>query len=322
MVAVTGATGFLASHVVANLLEKGCKVIGTVRNIKDGGRYWPLLKLKQAPDMLQLVEADLSNEEGFVKAFEGVDCVVHAASPFFTRVEDDADAEARLLTPACKGTEHVLNACKKAGVKRVVVTSSIAAMYRQRPQEGFVSGVPPSLDADTWSDVEYMRESKQWYPLSKTLAEKAAWALADSLGLDVRVCNPSLILGPTFTPHMNESLKTIRALLDGRRKEMKNYVVGLVDVRDAAEAHYLLLAKDEAKGRHLCLGQFVDFLTVREEVAKVVGYSREVAEVVGGPKQVPAFDVSQLTKLGMTYRPLRECLEDTAQGLVTMGHLR
>lgn len=321
-VAVTGATGYLAAHVVRVLLEKGCKVHGTVRDMGEEGRYWPLQCLPNAPKNLRLYEAELDDEDAFFTAFLGCDAVVHLASPFFTRVADDADAEERLIKPAVEGTQNVLRACKRTGIKRVVLTSSIAAMYRQRPDASFANGVPPAITDDTWSDVDFMRETKQWYPLSKTLAEKAAMEFAEAEQLDVRVCNPSLVLGPAITPHLNESLKSVKVLVDGKRKELKNYILGVVDVRDAAEAHYLLLAREEAKGRHLCLGQFVDFLKVRDEVAEIVGFSRFTAAVTGGPKDVPSFNVSKLNKLGMKYRPLTECLEDCLQGLVNHGHLR
>ena len=128
-VLVTGATGFIASRIVEQLLAAGTHVRGTVRNLKKPGDIQVLQQLPGAFERLELVEADLLREGSFDKAADGCDAVVHAASPYALTVRD---AQKELVDPAVIGTNNVLNACERAGsVKRVVVTSSMATVSDQ-----------------------------------------------------------------------------------------------------------------------------------------------------------------------------------------------
>lgn len=168
IVLVTGASGYVAGHVVSQLLAAGHHVRGTVRDAQDVAKTSHLRALPHAAERLELVEANLLEPASLVAAAKGCVACMHTASPFFnSSVEEDS-----LLKPAVEGTLGVLRACHAAGVHRVVLTSSTAAVFVKVTQEGHV------FTEEDWSDEEMMRQNRVLYPLSKTLAERAAWEFA------------------------------------------------------------------------------------------------------------------------------------------------
>lgn len=168
---VTGASGYIASDLIANLLSRGLFVHGTVRSTSPG-KCSHLLELPGARERLQLFEADLKGPSaGFVEAIKGCSIVFHTACPFVYNARAACLGEDFFVGPAVQGTETVLAACREAGgIKRVVMTSSCAAIFKKNVPEGHVYS-----EVD-WNDPEELATRKMWYSIGKTKQEQAAWA--------------------------------------------------------------------------------------------------------------------------------------------------
>ncbi|KAL5980321.1 NADPH-cytochrome p450 reductase [Asimina triloba] len=238
-VCVTGAGGYIASWLVKLLLEKGYTVKGTVRNPEDP-KNCHLKALEGAEKRLILCKADLLDREGMQEAINGCDGVFHTASP----VTDDPE---QMVEPAVNGTKNVINAAADAGVRRVVFTSSIGAVYmdpNRSPDE--------VVDESCWSDLDFCKNTKNWYCYGKAVAEQAAWEVSRERGVDLVVVNPVLVLGPVLQPTINASIVHVLKYLTGSAKTYANSVQAYVDVRDVAAAHILVLETPSASGRYLC----------------------------------------------------------------------
>jgi len=241
---VTGASGFLASHVVKQLLEGGeVMVRGTVRNLANEKKVAPLRKLapENAKYELELVEADLTNKESWVEAVKDCTYVIHVASPF--PAENPRD-EMEVIGPAVEGTKNVLEACAKTkgGVKRVVLTSSCAAIYAGRYNEGKV------FTEEDWA----LEEGSTPYEKSKARAEKAAWELVKNLSDDEKfelcVINPGFILGPVLQGSTCTSMEFHRRLLQREVPMVPRISFPMCDVRDVAGAHIAAMTSPKAPG--------------------------------------------------------------------------
>ncbi|KAG0568141.1 hypothetical protein KC19_7G189600 [Ceratodon purpureus] len=241
-VCVTGASGFIASWVVKLLLERGYIVRGTVRNPEKSKH---LLELPGAGERLKLVEADLLKPGAFDSAVQGCDGVFHTASPFFHKNVTDPDAQ--LIDPAVKGTLNVLESCAKAKPRRIVLTSSVAAVSYTPKKEG-----ASVVDESFFSDPDLCRKEQRWYVLSKTLAELAAWDYVKEHNLDMVTINPTMVIGPVLQSAMNTSTETVLEYLNGTTKTFANFCLGWVGVKDVAMAHILAYEKPEAEGRYIC----------------------------------------------------------------------
>lgn len=190
LILVTGASGYIATHIVKKLLEKGYRVRGTVRSLRDEKKVGPLRQLAQNSRFeLELVEADLMNEDSWSNAVKGCTYVLHTASPFPLKQPSNED---ELIRPAVNGTLFVFRACVQEGsrVKRVVLTSSIAAIAGNTYKNGY------TYSEKDWPDVQGLEP----YLKSKTLAEKAAWDFVrdrEKNGLpcfELSVINPGLVM--------------------------------------------------------------------------------------------------------------------------------
>ncbi|XP_076453642.1 uncharacterized protein LOC143288872 [Babylonia areolata] len=250
-VLVTGASGYLASHVVQQLLEAGHMVRGTVRNVKDEVKVQHLYDLcPLARENLQLVEADLLEEDCWLPAVEGVDQVIHTASPYPSS-EPPPGQEDTVLRPAVEGTLHVLRACVRAqSVQRVVLTSSVVAVNWSRTNSGQYH-----TEKD-WSDAKDLDVCG----LSKLKAEKAAWdfmaTVPEDRGLELAVINPAIILGPPLQGTHCTSTLVLQKLLDRLIPALPKLDFPIADVRDVAQAHLRAMTTPEAAGhRHIiCSG--------------------------------------------------------------------
>lgn len=238
---VTGASGFVATEVIAQLLAKGYQVRGTVRSTKDQDKVAHLKALGEAlPGVLTLHEADLLKAGSFDDVIEGADYVFHTASPYKIGVPADS-----LLKPAIEGTRTVLNSVvkHKASVKRVVLTSSFAAVVK--PEKGPKNG--QYYTEEDWND-EAKADEQTGYYLSKTLAEKEAWKIAEENGIDLVTINPTAIFGPVISARTDAtSVQQVKALVEGAN----TLYVWECDVRDVARAHVLAAEVPSAKGRYL-----------------------------------------------------------------------
>lgn len=236
---VTGASGFLASHVVLQLLAGGHRVRGSVRNEARAGRIRKALDGQGArTERLDFVRLDLTSDHGWAAAMDGIDFLVHTASPFVTYIPDDED---ELIRPAVEGTERALRAALDASVKRVVLTSSEAAVVRGHPKNRNAA----FSEAD-WAVIDGPGMTP--YFRSKTLAEQKAWQIMEAAGrrADLTVINPGFILGPLLDDDVGTSGALIQRFMKGGGPGMPRLVAAVVDVRDVAELH--VRALDDARG--------------------------------------------------------------------------
>ena len=239
-VCVTGASGFIASHLVKQLLDKGYHVKATVRS--DASKYPYLTSLAGADKRLELVKANLLDNGVFDSIVADCDAVLHTASPYIVNVKDP---QKDLVDPAVKGTLNVLSSCaKSSSVKRVVLTSSMAAITDE-PQDGKIFS-----EAD-WNTKSDLKRNPYYY--SKTLAERSAWDFVESSkpGFDLVVINPFMVIGPSLSPGLNESNKIFSDMLSGKYPAIMALIWGIVDVRDVAKAHVLAMETAGASGRYL-----------------------------------------------------------------------
>jgi dihydroflavonol-4-reductase len=261
-VLVTGGSGFLGGWCVAELLRRGHPVRTTVRDLSREaelrGRVRELADLPaDADDRLTVLAADLLDDDGWDRAVDGCDRVLHVASPFPLVQPKDPDD---LIVPAREGTLRVLRAALQAGAARVVVTSSVAAVGGSAK----ASGRP--LDESDWTDLE--DSTLTAYARSKTIAERAAWDLVEEMGETERlaVVNPGAILGPVSGPDRSPSLEVIQRLLNGMPGTPR-IGFNLVDVRDVADLQIRAMTDPKAGGKRLVAVRSFEWMA---DVAKVL----------------------------------------------------
>ncbi|CAN4110314.1 unnamed protein product [Withania somnifera] len=246
-VCVTGASGFIASWIVKLLLQRGYTVNATVRDLNDTNKVAHLLSLDGANERLHLFKAELLEEQSFNPAIDGCEGVFHTASPVFLT----GKSKEELVDPAVKGTLNVLQSCAKSpSVRRVVITSSTASVICNRNMS-----TPGAVADETWySDPEFCEEKKDWYQLSKTLAEQAAWKFAKENGIDLVTLHPGLVIGPLLQPTLNFSCEVIVNFIKEGKEAWSGGTYRFVDVRDVANAHILAFEVPSANGRYCLVG--------------------------------------------------------------------
>jgi nucleoside-diphosphate-sugar epimerase len=264
-VLVTGGSGYIGSHCILRLLADGHRVRTTVRSLAREAEVRAMLKAGGAVpgDALTFAAADLMKDEGWAAAAAGCEYVLHVASPLQVDVPKD---ENEIIGPARAGTLRVLRAAREAGVKRVVLTSSFAAVgYGHGPMDR-------PFDERDWTDPAAPFLSA--YTKSKTLAEKDAWEFVGAeggergkgqagKGLELATVNPVVVLGPVLGPDYSASLEMLKILLSGSLPGCPRLWFGLVDVRDVADLHVRAMTHPQADGeRFLCVSG--DFLSVRD----------------------------------------------------------
>jgi len=245
-VAVTGGSGYIGSAVVKLLLEKGYKVNTTVRDPSNAAKVEHLKSLPKAADNLVLFKADLLKEGDFDEAFKDCHGVFHTASPL--PVSSD-DPENDVIKPAVFGTLNVMRSCQKAGVKVVVVTSSMAAAA-PKPE-------PTVKSEKHWSDPEDQKSRGSWYGASKTLAERASVEFLAKMSMDsafrlVRIC-PAMVVGPMLQPTLNTSMRYFAQCAKGAQDEtVRNDSMSFIDIEDCA-AHHVAAYEGGHEGRFFSL---------------------------------------------------------------------
>jgi nucleoside-diphosphate-sugar epimerase len=255
-VLVSGGSGFIGSHCVLQLLAGGHWVRTTVRNLKRESDVRALLREGGAEpgDRLSFYAADLESDQGWREAVADCDYVLHVASPFPATAPKD---ENELIVPAREGALRVLRAARDAGVKRVVLTSSFAAIgYGRKPQQR-------PFDETDWTDPN--GDGIYPYVKSKTLAERAAWDFiaAEGRGLELSVINPVMVFGPVLAPDYSTSIMVVQRLMDGAMPGCPQLTFGVVDVRDVADLHLRAMTDPAAKGERF-LAVAGDFLSMRD----------------------------------------------------------
>ncbi|KAM1589561.1 hypothetical protein ACFX10_028437 [Malus domestica] len=317
-VCVTGASGYIASWLVKLLLQKGYIVKGTVRDPNDSKKTEHLRSLDGAKERLHLFKADLLEEGSFDAVVDGCQGVFHTASPVLLSV---TDPQGELLDPAVKGTLNVLQSCAKfPSIKRVVLTSSIASVM--------MTGVPLTSDVvldETWySDPLFCEKHKQWYFLSKTLAEETAWKFAKGNGIDLVSLNPGHTIGPLLQPTLNFSIELLQNIMSGTQTPTINpFVVvnSFVDVRDVASAHIQAFEIPSASGRYCLVGQVADDLDTLK-ILRQLYPTLTLAEVVNPSDSKYQVSKEKARGLGITFLPLETSLGDTIESLKEKGFLK
>ncbi|XVF69610.1 hypothetical protein PTKIN_Ptkin11bG0095000 [Pterospermum kingtungense] len=313
-VCVTGASGYIASCLVKHLLLRGYNVKASVRDPNDPRKTQHLLTLEGAEERLKLFRANLLEEGSYDSVIEGCEGVFHTASPFY---HDVTDPQAELLDPAVKGTLNVLNSCaKNSSVKRVVLTSSIAAMaYNGKPR------TPDVVIDETWfTDTDYCKGLKLWYVVSKTMAEDAAWKFSKEKGIDLVVINPAMVIGPLLQPTLNTSAAAVLSLIKGAQT-FPNATFGWVNVKDVANAHMQAFEVPSASGRY-CLVERVAHYSEIVNILKDLYPSFQLPEKCADDKPyVPIYHVSKekAESLGIEFIPLDVSLKETVESLKEKG---
>ena len=260
-VLVTGGSGFIGSRAILQLLAAGHLVRTTVRSLKREGEVRAMLTEGGAEpgDRLSFVVADLESDAGWPQAVAGCDYVLHIASPFPSTLPQHED---ELIVPAREGALRVLRAARDAGVRRVVLTSSFAAIgYGQKVQQA-------PFNESNWTDPA--GADVQPYAKSKTLAERAAWDFIAREGgaLELAVVNPVGVFGPVLGPDYSTSILLVQRLMDGAMPGCPQLSFGAVDVRDVADLHIRAMTDPAAKGERF-LAVAGDFLSIRD-IARIL----------------------------------------------------
>lgn len=339
-VLVTGGTGFVAQHCVLQLLDAGYRVRATVRSVGGAdlvrGAVAPYANLEpgELAERLEVVGADLAADGGWPAAVSGCRFVLHVASPVPLVMPRDEDA---VIAPARDGTLRVLRAASAAGVERVVLTSSVAAVGAGRARDHVFT-------EEDWSDLD--GPGVDAYAKSKTLAERAAWefvaSLAPSSPLSLTTICPGLILGPLLARHWGPSGEAVRRLLEGAIPGIPDLTYSPVDVRDVAAAHVTAMTAPAASGqRYLCGADAVPLRDVALVLAaryRAAGYRvptrrlpttlfrlaalfdrdlRLVLSEVGRPFHI---DNSKIRRdLGIAFRGVEEMSLAMAESMIRLG---
>lgn len=278
LVLVTGGTGFVGSRCILQLLQQGYKVRTTLRSLSRKDEVISMMNYGGIADAsnLSFIETDLTSDKNWQAAADGCDYILHVASPLFLRLPKNDD---ELIVPAVQGTLRVLKAAREAKVKRVVLTSSFAAV-------GYSHKDPDTLiTEESWTDGN--DKSLSAYVRSKALAERAAWDFINNEGdgLELAVINPAAIFGPGLNKDLSGGFEIIKQMLTGKMRSLPNIYMGVVDVRDVAALHLKAMTNPAAKGqRFLALaGNDISF----RDAAKILKdhFGEKAAKV--SLKQIP-----------------------------------
>lgn len=281
-VLVTGATGFVGVHTILQLLQKGYQVKTTLRSLYKKETVINALKKGGISDFenLHFFEANLTEDNGWDEAVKDCDYVLHIASPFPAQEPKD---ENELIIPARDGALRVLKASKKADVKRVVLTSSFAAVGYSTNIDGHI------FTEKDWTDTNIPLPA---YIKSKTVAEKAAWDFVqdEGKGLELSVINPVGIFGPVLGDITSASLDiAIIGILNGTTNQSGNFTMGVVDVRDVADLHIKAMESPEAAGERFLANS--DGVMSFSDVAELIKKERpeKSANIAQMKKTAPEF---------------------------------
>lgn len=336
LVLVTGASGFIAKHIVLELLQRGYRVRGTVRDRAKGEALAQTMALYGAPvDRLETVQADLAADAGWNEAVQGCRYVLHTASPF---PENQPRDKFGLVPLARGGTERVCRAARDGGAERLVLTSSVASiLYGHAPPLG-----RPFGEGD-FSNVESPHISP--YAVSKTLAEQAAWSMLEGSSTELATINPSLVFGPLLDATAGTSARLVAMMMNGKIPAMPNVRFGMVDVRDVAQAHIRAMEIEAAAGRRFIVSAGTEPLRAVADIlsdafpqygrrlhmwnlpdwtvrlaARLSRQAGMLAAELGAERALdtaPAKDVLQ-----MQFRTIEEAVTDLGESLIRFGLVR
>lgn len=338
-VLVTGATGFVAGWIVKRLLDEGLTVHAAVRNPDKKDKLAHLDELAaNSKGSIKYFKADLLQEGSYAEAMQGCELVYHTASPFTLNTKDP---QKELIDPAVNGTTNILNQANKTpSVKRIVVTSSCAAIYTDAIDT--VNAPGGEITEEIWNTTASLEY--QPYSYSKTLAEKKAWKLNRMTEQwDLVTINPSFVMGPALNAKTvtSESYNVLKQMGDGTLKMgVPKLGIGMVDVRDVAEAHFQAGFNPNAKGRYITSAHNTNFLDMALALQDKFGAKYPLPKsalpkwliVLVGPIMDKSFSRKMLRnnvnipfkannskikkELGITFRPMKESMEDSFQTMI------
>ena len=329
-VLVTGGSGFLAGWCIIGLLEQGYRVRTTIRNpSRERDVHAAVESQVSSPQHLTFHQADLTSDDHWDNVIEGCDYVLHVASPFPPKQPKDHD---ELIVPAREGTLRVLGKALDHGVKRVVVTSSVAAIRLAKGAEN------KTLTEDDWTDPD--EEGLTAYVRSKTIAEQAAWDLVKERGAEDRlaVVNPGAIIGPVLSDDLSYSIQAIERLLKGM-PGMPRLGFSFVDVRDVADLEIRAMTSPEAGGkRFIAVTKFLWMSDAGEVLRDRLGeraskvptrtipdfvvrgmalFDGGIRSIIGGlGKKSELSSERARTTLGWTPRPIEDTIAETGESLI------
>ena len=262
-VLVTGSTGFIGLHCIHQLIEKGYSVSGTLRSKSREEEVRSSLKKANLSDAnLSLYECDLMSDDGWEKAIDGCDYVLHIASPFINGLPDHEDD---LIKPALTGTQRILKlSAKNPQIKKIIITSSFAAV-------GDTFNGQTVFNESDWSDPNNNKISA--YNKSKTLAEKSAWDFMESNpSFKLTVINPVGVIGPMLSDDIGTSNLFVKKILDGSTPGNPGLHIGFVDVRDVARAHVDSIKNEKSDNKRIILSKDEIWVSELSEILRNLGY--------------------------------------------------
>ncbi|MAD67367.1 MAG: aldehyde reductase [Porticoccaceae bacterium] len=245
-VLVTGATGFIGLHCIKQLLDRGYSVNGTLRSQDRQAEVLDSLERNNTPTRhLSLFEVDLNRDSGWDSAIRDCNYVLHVASPFVLTDED----EDFFVKPAVEGVQRALKFSKKHNVKKVILTSSFAAIHET------LNDRQESFDEEDWSNPN--KPGISFYAKSKTMAELAAWEFMEMENPDfsLAVINPVLVMGPSLTKDVGTSNSLVKNMINGSVPGTPKIHIGIVDVRDVASVHILAMESSSADGERIIVSE-------------------------------------------------------------------
>ena len=340
-VLLTGASGYIGKHIALQLLYQGYDVRASVRNLSKSSEVSSaviphLLDKSNLESRLTFVELDLEKDSGWETALKGIDVLMHTASPFpIASPKDEND----LIRPAVEGTLRALKAAKNAGVKRVILTSSNAAVYGiDLPAD------KAAYDETMWTDVKHPI-GRVAYTKSKTLAEQAAWDFIKTQAPEISLTtiNPVLVLGAPLDNNFGSSISVVERIMKGKDPMLPDLRFGIVDVRDVAQMHVKAIKTDASKGeRILASSETYSFVDIAKLIKST--YPKSKAKTAQAPtflikflsnfdgeikSILPLLGKAMITSnekarrlLGINFIPVEVTIRESADYLVKNGFIK